>query len=151
MCLLVHVNRCVCLYVHLYIDLKLNCEKLQEGSMILNDGPLKQQMELNVDTCDIFCMGRYKNSWFIFAVMPEIPTNEEILVLQSDLKNHSSPMLSCCKPQVRCQELLEKQENKALRGCINSWWNFFLSSWILCVPPVPLFLLQKYKLGTAER
>lgn len=28
MYLLVHVNRCLCLYVHLCIDLKLNCEKL---------------------------------------------------------------------------------------------------------------------------
>lgn len=48
---------CVFLSASVY-RLKLNCEKLWEGSMTLNDWPLKQQMELNGDTCDVFCMGR---------------------------------------------------------------------------------------------
>lgn len=38
-------------------------------------------MKLSVDRCEDCFMGRDKNSWLIFAVMPEIPANEEILVL----------------------------------------------------------------------
>lgn len=38
-------------------------------------------MKLSVDRCEVSFMGRDKNSWLIFAVMPEILTNEEILVL----------------------------------------------------------------------
>lgn len=49
--------------------------------MILNGCPLKQQMKLSVDTRDFFCMARDKNSSLVFAVMPEISTDEGILML----------------------------------------------------------------------